>query len=179
MRRRGAQYWLWVDKRMPGKTHEDFLSDGRQIEVQARLTSQRMTQVFVGIYTAEGAAVCEAFQERLAGDTLSSAIEWGVQCARQIIVASEVFKAPHLPQFTLSPVILDDTKMALRRMEMCELERLKLQSQDAWEEYLAAKEAMLDLMRRPTVADNVWAEHKDRLQQAIDRRASIPRTYLR
>lgn len=61
MRRRGAQYWMWLDNRLPTKIYEDLLSDGREVEVQARLTWERRSQVFVGIYGANGAVFCEEF----------------------------------------------------------------------------------------------------------------------
>jgi len=80
---------------------------------------------------------------------------------------------------TLTPVIVDETKIALRRMEMCEYERLKVRSQDAWDEYVEAKSAMFELMRRTRVDSQAWAEHKTRLEQAIDRRVAIQRAYWR
>ena len=64
MRHRGAQFWLWLNKRLPVKTYEDVLGDGRQIEVQARITPQGMTQVFIGIYAANGSSICEEFHVR-------------------------------------------------------------------------------------------------------------------
>ena len=53
---------------------------------------------------------------------------------------TQAFVAPHRVQLTLSPVITDEPTLALRRMEMTERERLKLRSEDAWSEYLAAKD---------------------------------------
>ncbi len=79
----------------------------------------------------------------------------------------------------MSPVITDESELALRRMEMTERESLKLRSDDAWSEYLAAKTAMLALMRSTKVDPKVWADHKARLWQAIDRRACVQRAYLR
>jgi hypothetical protein len=63
-------------------------------------------------------------------------------------------------------------------MEMTERERLKIRTDDALSEYLAAKAAMLDLMRAPKVDPGVWADHKERLRQAIDRRVCVQRAYL-
>ncbi|WP_422776211.1 hypothetical protein ACOXXE_20305 [Pseudomonas mediterranea] len=178
MRRRSAQYWLWVDRRLPGKIYNDLLNDGRQVEVQARLTLERGIQVFIGVYAADGAVICEELHDRLAGEKLASALAWGVQHARFRIMQSECFKAPHRPQFTLSPVIVDEVKLMLRRVEMDERERLRLQSQDAWDEYVEAKKAMHDLMRQLRVDRKAWTECQERLRQAIDRRASIARVYL-
>ncbi|UVL82612.1 hypothetical protein LOY35_20745 [Pseudomonas sp. B21-028] len=178
MRRRSAQYWLWVDRRLPGKIYNDLLDDGRQVEVQARLTLERGIQVFIGVYAADGAVICEELHDRHAGEKLACALAWGVQQARSRIMQSERFKAPHRPQFTLGPVIVDEVKLMLRRVEMGERERLRLQAQDAWDEYVEAKEAMLDLMRQSRVDQEAWAQCQERLRQAIDRRTSIQRVYL-
>jgi hypothetical protein len=75
-------------------------------------------------------------------------------------------------------VIVDEPTLALRRMEMTERERLKLRSEDAWVEYLAAKTAMLELMRTTKVDPKVWSDHRERLWQAIDRRVCVQRDYL-
>ncbi len=106
-------------------------------------------------------------------------MKWGAQRAREIVADTQEFVAAHRVQLTLSPVITDEPELALRRMEMTERESLKLRSEDAWSEYLVAKEAMLALMRSTKVDPNVWADHKDRLRQAIDRRACVQRAYLR
>lgn len=89
------------------------------------------------------------------------------------------FVAPHRVQLTLGPVITDESVLALRRMEMSERERFKLSCEDAWSEYLAAKAAMLNLMRAQKVDPKIWADHKERLKQAIDRRVCVQRAYLR
>ncbi|MNP37606.1 hypothetical protein D3C76_1310640 [compost metagenome] len=79
---------------------------------------------------------------------------------------------------TLSTVITDETVLALRRLEMTDGERLKIMAGDALDEYRAAQSAMLELMRSPKVDPQVWAEHSERLRQAIDRRVSVQRGYL-
>ncbi|MNW17123.1 hypothetical protein D3C71_2162000 [compost metagenome] len=44
MRRRGSQYWLWVNKQLPGNIHDESLRDGRQVEVHARITRRGEVQ---------------------------------------------------------------------------------------------------------------------------------------
>src|SRR5690606_22929502 len=100
------------------------------------------------------------------------------QRAREVVADTQAFVAPHRVQLTLSPVITEESGIALRRMEVTGRERLKLRPDDAWSEYLAAKEAMLALMRSNKVDPGVWADHKERLRQAIDRRACVQRAYL-
>lgn len=179
MRHRGSQFWLWTDNRLPLHTHEEVLSDGMQVEVRARVSHEGVTQVFVGIYDDRGIMLCEEFHDRDRDEPYCDALKWGAQRAREIMADTQGFVAPHRVQLTLGPVITDQSVLALRRMEMSEHERFKLSCEDAWSEYLAAKAAMLNLMRAPHVDPKVWAEHKERLRQAIDRRVCVQRTYLR
>ncbi|SDS52084.1 hypothetical protein SAMN05216496_1779 [Pseudomonas sp. Z003-0.4C(8344-21)] len=178
MRRRGASYWLWINSRLPMYGHDETLSDGLQIEVQARIGLSGDTQVFIGVYTKEGRAISEEFHDRGTDISCEVALKWGSERAREIVIAQQVFAAPHRTQTTLSAVVTDPSIVAIRRMEMSEHERLKLKASDAWSEYLAAKTAMLDLMRLRRVDPGIWAESKARLQQAIDRRVCIQRAYL-
>jgi hypothetical protein len=160
------------------RTHEEVLASGEQIEVQARVSQEGRAQVFIGVYAANGWVICEEAQDRQVGEHLYTALKWGAQRAREIVADTQAFVAPHRVQLTLNPVITDDSVLALRRMEMTDHERLKLKSQDAWSEYLAAKTAMLALMRLTRVDPKVWADHKERLRQAIDRRVCVQRAYL-
>jgi hypothetical protein len=178
MRRRGAQFWLWTNTRLPLHTHEEVLNDGVHIEVQARVNHGGITQVFVGVYGSNGWAIGEEFYDRRVGEHHCTALKWGTQRAREIVAGTQGFVAPHRVQLTLSTVITDESVLALRRMEMTERERLKIRSEDAWAEYRAAKAAMLTLMRSTKVDPGMWADHKERLRQAIDRRACVQRAYL-
>ena len=178
MRRRGAQFWLWTNTRLPLHTHEEVLNDGVHIEVQARVNHGGITQVFVGVYDSNGWAIGEEFYDRRVGEHYCTALKWGTQRARESVAGTQGFVAPHRVQLTLSTVITDESVLALRRMEMTEREHLKLRSEDAWMEYGAAKTAMLALMRSTKVDPGMWADHKERLRQAIDRRACVQRAYL-
>ncbi|MBB3240466.1 hypothetical protein FHW68_001973 [Pseudomonas sp. Tn43] len=179
MRHRGAQFWLWTDNRLSLHIHEEVLSDGVQVEVRARVNHEGVSQVFIGIYDDHGIMLCEEFHDRGHDESYCAALKWGAQRAREIVADAQGFVAPHRVQLTLGPVITDESVLALRRMEMSERERFKLSCEDAWSEYLAAKAAMLNLMRAPKVDPKVWADHKERLRQAIDRRVWVQRTYLR
>ncbi|AXA54575.1 hypothetical protein ACNT2N_15095 [Pseudomonas thivervalensis] len=175
MRRRSAQYWLWVNSRLPGRNHEETLEDGTQIEVQARINPQGMTQVFVGVHRPSAQMRVEEFYDRTLREPLAQALEWGLDRARDIITGTACFKAPHKIQTTLGPLIQDECALALRRMDMSEEERRSLKARDAWTEYLSAKEAMLALMRSARVDANAWETQTRRLREAIDRRASLAR----
>ncbi|MFU2325565.1 hypothetical protein [Pseudomonas sp. NFX98] len=178
MRRRSPQFWLWMNKQLPTKMHEERLKDGRQVEIQARVSHSRKVQIFVGIYHENGVPMHEEFHDRQRLERLDSALNWGLQRARKILLEREPFRAPHRPQLTLGPVITDDAVLALRRLEMTEQEQRKLKMLDANAEYAAAKTAMLTLMRSDSVDSGVWDAHRVRLQQAIDRRINLLRTYL-
>jgi hypothetical protein len=179
MRHRGAQFWLWTDNRLALHTYEEVLSDGVQVEVRARESHEGVTQVFIGIYDGHGVMLCEECHDRDRDEPYCAALKWGAQRARDIVAETQGFVAPHRVQLALGPVITDESILALRRMEMSEHERFKLSCEDAWSEYLAAKAAMLNLMRAPKVDPKVWADHKERLKQAIDRRVYVQRAYLR
>jgi hypothetical protein len=137
-----------------------------------------MTQVFVGVYGTDGWAIGEEFYDRPIGEHHCAALKWGTQRAREIVVDTQGFVSPHRVQLTLNTVITDESVLALRRMEMTPRELLRLRSEDAWAEYRAAKTAMLALMRSTKVDPRIWADHKERLRQAIDRRACVQRAYL-
>ncbi|MFP3677966.1 hypothetical protein SB725_12660 [Pseudomonas sp. SIMBA_041] len=178
MRRRGPQFWLWVNNQFPTRIHEERLKDGRQVEVQARITHSKAVQIFIGIYHANGAPMHEEVYDRQRLEQLGSGLNWGLQRARTILLESEPFCAPHRPQLTLGPVITDDATLVLRRMEMTEQEQRKLKMLDARAEYAAAQSAMLILMRSGSFDFSVWNAHRVRLQQAIDRRINLLNTYL-
>ncbi|CAI8762220.1 DUF4265 domain-containing protein [Pseudomonas sp. IT-P253] len=178
MRRRGAKFWLWTNTRLPLHTYEEVLSNGVQVEVQARINHEGVSQVFIGLYTESGWAMCEESHDRGSGGYYCAALKWGIQRARELVADTQAFVAPHRAQLTLGAVIVDEPTLALRRMEMTERERLKLRSEDAWVEYLAAKTAMLELMRTTKVDPKVWSDHRERLWQAIDRRVCVQRDYL-
>ncbi|WP_207281563.1 hypothetical protein [Pseudomonas sp. FW300-N2F2] len=59
-----AQYWLWVDSRLPGRDHEELLEDGTQVEVLARINLQGMTRVFVGVHRPSTHVWGEEFHDR-------------------------------------------------------------------------------------------------------------------
>ncbi len=178
VRRRGAQYWLWSNSRLALYSHEEVLRDGLQIEVQARINTRGVTQVFVGVYLEDGRALSEEFHDRETEQSCEVALKWGTRRAREILLDYQGFISPHRVQCVLSPVVTDPLALALRRMDMSETERLKLKAADAWSEYLEAKAVVLELMRRTRVDPGLWAESKARLQQAIDRRVCVQRAYL-
>lgn len=178
MRRRSAQYWLWVNSRLPGRNHEEILDDGTHVEVQARINHHGITQIFVCIHCPSGSVWVEEFHDRTLREPLCRSLEWGLGRAREIVAGTAGFKAPHKIQMTLGPLIQDECALALRRMDMSDEERRSLRAKDAWVEYVNAKQAMLALMRSVRVEADVWEAQARRLREAIDRRASLTRVSL-
>ncbi|SDT54288.1 hypothetical protein [Pseudomonas prosekii] len=173
MRRRGAQYWLWINSQLHGRDHDEILPDGTQIDVQARLNRAQVTQVFVGLYARGGSPLAEEFHDREGQPSLAQALAWGCARAREILRTVTAFRAPHRIQLTLGVVMDDPCTRALRQMEMSADEALRIKRQDACEEYFQAKQAMLALMRSEKVDSEVWESQKRRLRDAIDRRAAL------
>lgn len=177
MRRRGTQYWLWSNSQLHSRSHDEVLPDGTQIDVQARFNREHETQLFVGLYARDGAPLAEEFYDREGHPTLAKALEWGCTRAQAILNTVTAFRAPHRIQLTLGVVLDDPCALALRHMEMSADETLRLKRQDAWDEYLKAKQAVLDLMRADKVDSDVWESQKRRLRDAIDRRAALRYTW--
>ncbi|RON53889.1 hypothetical protein [Pseudomonas frederiksbergensis] len=173
MRHRGAQYWLWTNSQLRGRSHDEILPDGTQIDIQARFSREYVTQVFVGVYTRDGAALAEEFYDREERPTLAKALAWGNARAQAILTSVTEFRAPHRIQLTVGVVLDDPCELALRHMEMSDDEALRLKRQDAWDEYLKAKQAVLATMRAEKVDSDVWESQKRRLRDAIDRRAAL------
>jgi len=88
MRRRGAKFWLWTNTRLPLHTHEEVLGSAVHIEVQARVSQDGITQVFIGVYATNGWAICEEFHDRLMSEHYCVALKLGAQRAREIVADS-------------------------------------------------------------------------------------------
>lgn len=82
MMRRGSRYWLWADCELHCRSHDEVLSDGSIIDVQARVSRKGRTQLFIGVYNGEGLPVFEEAHDELPNDTMTTALAWGVGRAR-------------------------------------------------------------------------------------------------
>lgn len=84
MRTRGQKYWKWADVQLHCRTHEEVLSDGTYLDVQARLSRTGATQMFVGVYASSGDVISEEAYDKRPGENITSALAWGVERARRI-----------------------------------------------------------------------------------------------
>lgn len=84
MRVRGDVFWEWADPTIHHRTHEETLDDGSYIDVQVRLSSTGITQMFIGVYDPEGMALHEEALDSRPGESMTRALAWGVGRARRI-----------------------------------------------------------------------------------------------
>ncbi|WP_434706708.1 hypothetical protein [Pseudomonas sp. D4-18] len=96
MQHRGSTFWLWADCELHHRTHTEVLNDGTIIDVQSRLSRKGVTQLFLGVYSEKHrVAHEEAYVERV-GETMTTALLWGVGKARSIAAESAAsFKSHH------------------------------------------------------------------------------------
>ncbi len=84
MRTRGTTYWDWADAQLHSRTHTEILDSGTTIDVQVRLSRVGATQMFIGIYGQDGEVVHEEAYQTRPGQSMSTAMLWGVARAREI-----------------------------------------------------------------------------------------------
>lgn len=84
MRIRGAVFWDWADPALHHRDHDEVLSDGTTIEVQVRLSATGNTQLFIGVYAPSGMALYEEAFDNRPGESMTRALAWGVEQARQV-----------------------------------------------------------------------------------------------
>ncbi|UWS68439.1 hypothetical protein [Pseudomonas mosselii] len=84
MRTRGKTYWDWADAQLHCREHTEVLESGLTIDVQVRLSRVGATQLFIGIYGADGACLHEEAHKARPGQSMTTAMLWGVGLARDI-----------------------------------------------------------------------------------------------
>lgn len=80
MKKRGETYRQWCDPILHHQTHEQTLDDGTCLDVQTRLSRTGATQLFIGVYDADGNVVCEQIYDQRPGETMTRALMWGGPC---------------------------------------------------------------------------------------------------
>lgn len=86
MRNRGSKFWQWADSCIHSRTHEEELADGTVIDVQVRLSPVGCTQLFLGVYAYDGSLLIEEVYGTRPGETMSMAMQWGLERARAVAV---------------------------------------------------------------------------------------------
>ncbi|OCT21438.1 hypothetical protein [Pseudomonas putida] len=91
MKKRGKTYRQWYDPILDHQIHEETLNTGACLEVQARLSRTGATQLFIGVYRADGSALYEQAYVQRPGENMSRALVWGVGYARRIAIEGQAF----------------------------------------------------------------------------------------
>ena len=87
MKNRGAQFKVWVDLLLHTRTETQIVGeDGMVVDVQARLSRTGSTQMFMGVYEADGRMVTEEYYPSMEGETMTRALFFG--SARGFAIAS-------------------------------------------------------------------------------------------
>ncbi len=84
MRSRGKTFWDWADAKLHSRTHTEVLEFGLTIDVQVRLSRVGATELFIGIYGPDGACLHEEAHKARPGQSMTTAMSWGVALARDI-----------------------------------------------------------------------------------------------
>lgn len=90
MQNRGSEYREWFDPDLHCMEHHEILGPGTQIAVFTRLSLHIQTELFIGVYAADGQRIHERYHTDRVGDHLSQALEWGVRHARIIAKGHEM-----------------------------------------------------------------------------------------
>ncbi|MBI6655461.1 MULTISPECIES: hypothetical protein [Pseudomonas] len=90
MKKRGSTFSKWFNNKLHHRSHDELLSDGTCIDVQVRITSSSVTQLFIGVYRGDGVAILEEFYESLPTETMTKALVWGTDRARAFAVTGKL-----------------------------------------------------------------------------------------
>ena len=88
MRLRGDTYWNWVDPDLHARTCLEVLDTGLSIDVQVRLSRVGTIQMFIGVYGEGGAMLHEESHSARRGQSMTTALLWGVGRARDVASSS-------------------------------------------------------------------------------------------
>lgn len=95
MWKRGEVFWQWADPALHHRTHDETLENGVSIDVQVRLSTTGATQLFIGVYAEHGQRLLEeAFMKR-PGETMTTAMLWGVSRGRKVAESSATSEPRH------------------------------------------------------------------------------------
>ncbi len=81
MRKRGTVFWEWANPTLHFRNYDQLLPSNTLINVQARLSSSNVTQLFIGIYGDRGVMLYEEYFPDCIGQTITAAMAWGLQRA--------------------------------------------------------------------------------------------------
>lgn len=81
MRIRGKVYWGWANPDLHFRNHDERLDCGTLINIQVRVSTQGVTQVFLGVYGDKGLMMLEEAYDDCKGLTMTAAMTWALERA--------------------------------------------------------------------------------------------------
>lgn len=102
MRIRGSVYWKWADPEIHFRNKDERFSDGIFLSVQVRTSRAGETQLFLGVYGQQGAMLLEESFDSRPGETMTQAMAWGFQRAKEYVAmtsrSAAISKSERLPR---------------------------------------------------------------------------------
>lgn len=90
LRDRGQKFWDWVKPDIHCRYKDERAADGSMINVQVRTAASGAIELFVGVYTTNGAMLFEESYNAPLGQTMTLAMEWGLEKAHSFLASSSV-----------------------------------------------------------------------------------------
>lgn len=97
MRDRGKVYWEWADASLHCRSIDERQPDGTLFNIQVRMSLLGRTQLFIGVYDIKGKMLLEEAFDSMVGQTMTSAMAWGLERARLNSPISVVTPKPAKP----------------------------------------------------------------------------------
>lgn len=88
MRDRGQKFWDWVKPDIHCRYRDEKAADGSMINVQVRTAAIGSIELFVGVYDRNGSMLFEESYEAIIGQTMTQAMELGIEKARSFLKSS-------------------------------------------------------------------------------------------
>ena len=82
MKNRGKVFWDWADPAIHTRSVDERQTDGTLLNVQVRMSLLGRTELFIGVYGANGKMLLEDAPDSLPGETMTNALARGLDRAR-------------------------------------------------------------------------------------------------
>jgi hypothetical protein len=174
MRKRGAKYWLWSDCQLQSTTRRLEAHGDIHIEIRARSSRQSVTQLFVGVYQANGLPLAEEYYAHCPDESVSQALEWGERRGYFLIESLQNERPTKVWPLSERHAANDSTNVYLARSTWSRLTFLS-EIQAAQARYQRACREMVTLMKKAKVTQEDWRRCSDELDAAIHHRAAVLR----
>lgn len=86
MRNGGKVYWNWANPDLHFRNHDGRLACGTLINLQARVSAQNVTQLFLDVYGKKGLMMLEEAYDDCKGQTMTAAMAWALDRAKAWVI---------------------------------------------------------------------------------------------